>query len=125
MELNAENVNNVFMDCLFRDNEDTTNHIKSNGIRNNVGFHSERLKQHEQDIKSMLDCLPLEFHKDTGGGTTFLNACMDKNGKHWGEHINMEKLFLLGNALNLSKWLMPKEMWSVLPGGMPYVGLCF
>ncbi len=113
------------MDCLFNDGEDTSNHITSPGIVSNVGFHPERLESHKEEIKSMLDCLPEAFHKDTGGGTSFLNACMDKDNHQWGEHQNMEQLFQLGNALKLSAWLLPKEIWSSLPGGMPYVGLTF
>jgi len=32
----------------------------------------------------------------------------------------MEKLFLLGLAIEKVKCLMPREVWPALPGGMPY-----
>jgi hypothetical protein len=35
----------------------------------------------------------------------------------------MEMLFCLGIGMGLAKWLLPKNMWSALPGGMPYVGI--
>jgi hypothetical protein len=118
--LNAEHVNAVFMDCLFRDGEDASKHVKAEGIVRNVGFHPERLESHKAEIVAMLDELPEQFHEKSGGGWSFLNACMDKHGNHWGEHINMEQLFQLGIGIGKVKSLMPREMWRALPGGMPY-----
>ncbi len=121
MDLTSENVSTVFMDCLFQDGEDTDNHVKAEGIRSTVGLHPERLESHRDTVAAMLACLPDEFHANKGGGWSFLNVCMDKDGHQWGEHQNMEQLFQLGIALDLAKWQMPREMWWTLPGGMPYV----
>jgi hypothetical protein len=33
----------------------------------------------------------------------------------------MEALFVLGIALNLAKYSAPREVWSSLPGRMPYI----
>ena len=55
-----------------------------------------------------------------GGGWSFLQACVDKNGNHWGEHSNMEELFCLGIAIGKVESLLPRDMWKVLPGGVPY-----
>lgn len=121
MDLTSKNVEQVFMDCLFKDGEDTTNHLKSEGIINTVGFHPERIEEHKQDIYKMLLNLPDAFHEKTGGGMTFLNACNDKHGDQWtGEQRIMEQLFLLGQASSAVKCLMPRSMWTALPGGMPY-----
>ena len=122
MKLTSENVNEVFLDCLFRDDEDTENHIKAEGITSSVGFHPERLTSHKEDVKSMLQELPDDFQSGKGGGMTFLNACNDKNDHQWTDlHCRMEQLFQLGIALELAKWQLPRDMWKVLPGGMPYV----
>jgi hypothetical protein len=59
-------------------------------------------------------------HQDAGGAT-FLNACVDKNGTQWGEHRNIDQLLCLGIAIGKVSFPMPKEMWSMLPGGMPFV----
>lgn len=120
MELTAENVNKVFMDCLFKDGEDTTTHVAVEGIVTNVGFNPTRLDSHKQDIADMLDMLPDSFKQSGGGGMTFLNACMDNNDIQWGEHRDMEQLVLLGIATKKAKFLMPRDMWQVCPGGMPY-----
>lgn len=122
MELTSKNVSQVFMDCLFKDDEDTTKHIVAEGIQTKVGFHPGRLESYRENVKSMLACLPVDFQPGAGGGTTFLNACKDKDGNQWTDlHQVMDQLFQLGIGLKLAKWCMPRDMWSILPGGMPYV----
>lgn len=124
MELTSENVEHVFTDCLFVDDEPTDKHVKAEGVVGTIGFHPDRLEQHREDVKAMLAQLPDDFQPTGGGGTTFLNACNDKNGKQWTDlHQRMEQLFQLGIGLGLAQWLLPRAMWGVLPGGMPYVGV--
>ena len=36
-------------------------------------------------------------------------------------HMTVESLLCLGIGLDLAEWCLPKEMWSLMPGGMPYV----
>lgn len=120
MKLTSENVYTVFTDCLFKDGEPTENHIPAQGIMTNVEFHPGRLESHYADIASMLSELPDSFMVEGGGGMSFLNACMTKNNVHWGDHSNMEQLFLLGMASNFVTELTPRVAWNMLPGGMPY-----
>ena len=35
----------------------------------------------------------------------------------------MEQLFVLGMGLGLVKYGLPRSMWNVLPGGMPYISI--
>ena len=118
--LTANKVNALFMACLFKPEEDTTNHIPVKGIVNNVGFHPERLEARREEIEVLLAELPNEFMKTGGGGMSFLNACMDKQGHQWGEHPSMEQLFQLGMGIGKVTCLLPRDAWAVLPGGMPY-----
>ena len=121
--LTAANVTEVFMDCLFRDGEDTSKAVVAEGIINKFGFHPDRLDLHKSEIRAMLEGLPDDFQPDKGGGTSFLNACMTKDGEHWGEHQNMEQLLALGIATKQATILMPRELWGALPGSMPYIGV--
>lgn len=123
MELTSANVTKVFIDCLFKDKDEAIEigHVEVHGIVMNVGFHPERLESHKADVIDMLECLPHNFRIEDGGGWSFLNACVDKDGKQWGEHKKMEQLFLLGIGLKLVEWQLPREVWGALPGGMPYV----
>ena len=119
--LNAKHVIAVFMDCLFRNGEDASKHVKAEGIVRNVRFHPGRLESHRAEIVAMLDELPEQFHEKSGGGWSFLNACNDKHDNQWtGLHQTMEQLFQLGIGIGKVKSLMPRGMWSALPGGMPY-----
>jgi len=125
MKLTSENVEQVFMDCLFKDGENTENHIQAEGIMDTVGFHPERLESHKEDVQAMLQELPNDFQTEKGGGMSFLNACNDKDGHQWTDlHLRMGQLFQLGIGLKLVKWIMPREMWAAFPGGMPYVVVC-
>lgn len=118
--LTANRVDEIFMDCLFKDEEPTEVHIVGEGIMVKSGFHPARLESHKEEIGKLLLELPDEFHSDKGGGMSFLNACMDRHENHWGEHRSMDQLLTLGTATGLAKILVPREMWGMFPGGMPY-----
>lgn len=119
--LTADRVEQIFLDCLFRDDENTDAPVIAQGILNNFGFHAERLAGHREEIGAMLRELPTEFQQDGGGGMSFLNACMDRHGNQWtGLHQTQDHLFSLGVATGQAKALFPRDMWSILPGGMPY-----
>jgi hypothetical protein len=119
--LNGEKVRSVFMDCLFQEGEDSSKHIRADGVVTNVGFHPGRLEQHRAEIVEMLDELPDQFKESSGGGWSFLQACDDKHGNQWTDfHQRMEQLFQLGIGISRVKCLVPRELWKALPGGMPY-----
>lgn len=122
MKLTSENVHDTFINCLFKDGESTENYIIGEGVVTKAGFHPERLKESESLIDEMLNDLPDDFKKTGGGGMSFLNLCKDKEGNQWTDfHKTMDELVMLSNASGKLSFLMPREMWSVLPGGMPYV----
>jgi len=121
MKLTAENVNSVFIDCLFKDGEQTEDHVKVKGLVSTFGFHPERIKEHNEEIYSMLKQLPDSFQKDSGGGMSFLNACDDADGNQWtGLHQTMEQLVVLGIGIDKVKYCLSREMWKAFPGEMPY-----
>lgn len=128
MKLTSENVSAVFSDCLFRDAE-LPNGAKpkegeftvGEGVRHRIGFHTERLLSHKQDVVDMLDCLADNFKQTKGGGWSFLQMCADKHDNQWtGDHAQVDKLVTLGAALDLIS-LTPVEMNRFLPGGVPYI----
>lgn len=120
MKLDSKVVHDIFLDCLFKEGEDTSTAVIVEGILDRFGFHPERLQSHKLTVAGMLDELPDEFKAHKGGGMSFLNACVDKHGNHWAEHVTMDQLFCLGMALDLVKCLLPRQVWAVFPGGMPY-----
>ena len=119
--LNADRVNQIFCDCLYKDSEDTSGLVRAEGINCTVGFNPDRLETHKVEIEEMLGELPDGFKESIGGGWSFLMATHDKHGNQWtGFHRRMEQLFQLGIAIGKVKCLTPRELWSSLPCGMPY-----
>lgn len=125
MDLTAQNVQKILFDCFFKDGESTDVHIKAQGVRGPMGFHPERLESHRLDIEGLLKQLPIEFMKSGGGGYTFLNGCLTSTGEQWGDQSNVDELLCLGIAIGKVSFSMPREMWNILPGGMPYFTVDF
>lgn len=120
-ELTADNVDSIFMKCLFEEEEDKTKYVEANGVLAHVGFHPERLKEHTPAITEMILQLPKEFMDDSEyKGASFLRSCMTDNGVHWAEHSTMDKLLCLGLAIGKIEYNLPRAFWGVFPGGMPY-----
>lgn len=127
MKLTSENVTSVFMDSMFRDEEvadakpQEGEYLKGVGALRSIGFHPQRTESHRQDVVDMLECLNDTFKASVGGGWTFLHMCVDRDGEVWTDrHLVVDQLICLGVALNLVE-LTPREMNSILPGGVPYV----
>lgn len=124
MELTAKKVDEIFRDCLFKDNElidgkPVLKEIIVEGIIHTFGFHPGRIEAHETEITKLLMELPATFQKD---GWSFLEACITKDRIQWtGLHERMEQLFALGMAIDKVKYVFPRKMWETLPGGMPYL----
>lgn len=121
MRLTAENVEAIFSYCLT-----TKAAAKSStavtGVRLGGRFDDEKLKQHEADIYAMLMQTPREFHRPGGGGWSFLNLCIDNNGRQWCDlHKTMDKLVCLGLAIGAVEFLLQRDLWKVFPGDMPYL----
>ena len=121
--LTANKVRKLVMYCLFNEDElengepkDPSKILEVHGIIIHVGLHKDRVEEKKPEIKTLLEELPPEFKE----GWSFLNACNDKNGRQWGEHRSMDELFSLGTAVGYVQCLMPRDLWSALPGGMPY-----
>jgi len=113
MTISSQRVEELFKECL-----------SENGrvIQGVIADFSMDVTGHEDEIGEMLEHLPDNFMASKGGGWSFLNACMDREDNQWtGLHYVMEQLFVLGIAAERAKWVLPRDMWEVLPGGMPYV----
>lgn len=55
---------------------------------------------------------------------SFLNLCTREDGTQWtGSHATMEQLVCLGVGAGKMKYLLPRSMWNILPGGMPYLAV--
>lgn len=125
--IDSTRLEEIFRLCMFKDNEvvdgePITPYKVGKGIMLDVGFHEGRLNKHSDEIIGMLKNLPKEFYRGSGDGMTFLNMCNDKNGEQWtGSQQTMEQLVQLGTSLDQVEFLLDRELWAGLPGGVPYV----
>jgi hypothetical protein len=119
MQLTNENVINIATDCMPEQQSDQI--TMGQGIIMDIAYLNDKLEKHKKDIQSMLKQLPSQFMLKEGGGWSFLNACLNKDGIQWtGDHSTIELLITLGNAIQCVEFQFPKTMWHVLPGGVPY-----
>jgi len=113
MKLTAKNVEKVLLDCLSNDKDG----LVVEGIVQGYMLNNDKLIENTESITDMLNELPKEFKE----GWSFLNACNNKDGEQWtGLHQRMEELFVLGMGIKKVTCPMPKELWTALPGGVPY-----
>lgn len=135
MKLTTENVNNVAMKLLLSDeeanrygvNQDTDPTVPVDGltfvegVMRSFAFVTDRVNANKEDIISMLGQLPDDFMAGKGGGSSLMAMPFDRYGEQWGEQADAEVLYVLGAALGLCIMPLPRDMWSIMPGGMPYV----
>lgn len=127
--INSKEVHAAFMDCLYTDRElvampqtPPPEAVIVKGITKHLGFQPTRLEQKRAQVKTWIEALHPNF--TVGGGWTFLNMCNDKNDVQWTDfHQIMEELTLMAMGLGMAEFGMPREFWSSLPGGVPYI--CF
>ena len=121
--LTAGKVDEVLFKCFYKpeeiqDGKKPDGCIEVQGITRNFGFHPERIKENEKQIADMLAELPETFKQ----GWSFLNLCYDKYDRQWtGMQRSMEALMVLGIAIGKVEYMLPKEVWPVLPGSVPYI----
>jgi len=112
MQLTSENVETTFVACL-RDSGTIIDGLITRAYMDAEG--------QVENITALLSQLPDNFQKSKGGGWSFTQACVDKDGNQWTDfHVMMEKLVMLGIAADLIEFQFPRKMWSDLPGGVPY-----
>lgn len=115
-------IDSLFTSCLFREGEPTQDAVVADGITARFGFHPERLKAAVPELRALVgSTVPDAFMSDGGGGSSFLDLAFDREGVHWAEHPTLQQLVVLCVASGLAAYCLPREVWHVLPGGVPYV----
>lgn len=120
-------VHEILKSCLFTEKELPEKGVPEGailveGVRLKVGFHPERLKAAKPRITELLmQLVHDDFLRDKGGGMSFLRLVEDRAGALWGEQRDAEALLCLALGTGQARVLVPKNLWAVFPGGVPYV----
>ena len=123
----AQEVHEILRNCLFLQEELPSEGVPEGailieGLTMKLGFHPERLTAAKPRITELLRTLvPDSFLAGAGGGSSFLQLCESRDGTIWGEQHDAETLLCLALATNQAKILLPRHLWMLLPGGVPYV----
>lgn len=118
--LTQERVDALMHACLFTEGEDTSTQIVIEGIYRTFGLDPIRVFSHREEILELLAQLPERFGK-TGGGWSFMQMPFNRDMQQWGEQLDAEVLMCLGMAIKQVHYLAPRQLWDMLPGGMPYL----
>lgn len=120
MNKKATRVKAAMFDCMYQDDPQTApaDAVMVDGITMKFGFDPKRVEANRTLIGNLIDeIVPEAFYE----GMSFLNLCEAKDGEHWGEHQNMQELYVIAAAIGRARFLLPKDLWGSLPGGMPYI----
>ncbi len=125
-ESHADRVLAMVRDCLYCDAPLTVvpeDIVRVDGIVHTFGFNPKFVEANRSKIESLIEeIVPEPFHKDGGGGWTFLSLCNNKRDEQWADdHATVEALYVLAAAIGRARFCMPREWWHALPGGVPYV----
>lgn len=118
-------VTKIFKECLFgkedklTDEEKLSKGVTVSGINLKIVFNPDKLKANEAKIISFIDNILDDF--DDGYSFTLLGV--DKYKNPWtSSQMVMQELMCLGIAINKLKYCIEtRDMWNLLPGGMPYL----
>lgn len=115
-------VHTLIQDCLYASPDDVPADKNAvalvEGVHLRFGFDPTAVERNRARIDALIDAVvPDRFYE----GMSFLQLCEDRSGAQWGEHRDMDALLCLSIAVKRAKILLPREMWFVMPGGVPYV----
>ncbi len=129
MTIDSGLVERIFLECLFKPEELLPGNLPPEdaiivtGVVNDFGFHPGRVALHKEQVVNWVNGLPI-YQTCEGNAedemVLFASACMDQDGFQWTDyHQRVEQLLSLGCAVGVLKLMYPKEIWGMLPGGMP------
>lgn len=114
--------------CLFKEEElpgqgrIPDGAVLVEGLTGRFYFHPIRLKEIKSKVKALIkNLVQPSFFTSQGGGMSFLKLVEAKDGTIWGEQRSANVLLCLAVALNEATILVPRHLWYLFPGGVPYI----
>ena len=127
VKLSSNSVGDVFRSCLFSEEELTESGlpasamVKVEAVADTYGFSQANLETVKDNIIELLMQLSESFFKGIGDGDSFSNAVRNDRGIVWTKsQVEVDQLLALGLGIGMITYSLPRDMWAILPGGMPY-----
>lgn len=120
--LTVDKVNELYSECSLveaevKNDEPTVDFVLGEGVVSVSVFSAERIEKNKETIASLFDELA-----GIDEGISFLTMCNDQYDRQWtGMHFMVDRLLQLGMASGVVEYTLPRDLWNILPGGMPYV----
>jgi hypothetical protein len=122
VELTEFNVHEKFLYCLQKMSENGRRGVRVEAISIRVTFDAVRLLEIRSNIKHALDQLPTGFTQSLGGGLSFTAMKFNRQFRIWSYNPrSQEELLALSMGLGLADFLVPRDVWHLLPGQTPFV----
>lgn len=124
-------INAAFTDSLYKEDEIPPDGsmpvgmVHAEGVRGMFGLHPTRLESHRSEVISAINLVHPAFHLsgEEAGGASFLQLPVLADGTHWAEHQTCNELVVLAIGLGLGGICGTREIWHLMPGGVPYLWL--
>lgn len=108
----------AFLDCLFKEGEDTTDYVLVEGITGMFGLHPQRLEEKREFVTAILAELSTDFKE----GENFFHLFFTKDDEQWTDNPYVgEQLVVMAIGLGLMEYCEPKNKQEFLPGWVRYL----
>jgi hypothetical protein len=120
--LTADRVRNIYSLCFRPEGSRPKFNTTVQGALLRHTFSVKLIQRYREDIIRMLLSLPAGFRTDERGGGSMMTMNIRGDKTPWTNTVpDVEKLIALGLASGLLSFCAPRDRWSKLPGGVPYV----
>ena len=114
----AKIVKEAFEGSLYKEGDNIATAISVEGIVHTYMFNPERLEKMRASILEVVAMLPERFNQ----GYTFLDLCKTKDDELWTDNqFVSEQLVVMSIGLGLMEYCFSRDVWKMLPGGVPYI----
>ena len=128
-DLTEENVRQIYQDCVLQqkaydapfNGTFLANILETEGYKTKAIFRVTKISSHVLGINAMLFDLGAKFTCE-GGGDVMSNMNRRRDGIIWTVNPHyLEKLLLLGLAVDTLHFVLPRHMWSFIKGDEPLI----
>lgn len=121
--ITSKRIGEIFLECIAKEGDNPDEYIHTESVVRSIRdttFHKGRLNNHQEEICALLAELACDFQMDEHASISFEFAKANRYGEFWTDkNTPVDQLFQLAIAVGKAHYLLPRDKWNLLPGGMP------